>query len=228
MKTPDNPGVESFCMNGNGSDTKERIIKAAQELFFSYGIRSITMDDIARHLSISKKTLYRFFEDKDQIVLTLTQLDLKENERLMKDIASRSKDAIDEILQAMECVTEQLSKFHPSVIYDLQRFHPKSWNELRKFTEEHSLSSVMLNLKRGIRQGLYRSDINIPILSRLRIEQISLAMNPVVYPPGQFDLKKVEIELLKHFLFGILTIKGLKLLEQYESIHKTRKQKIVA
>ena len=215
-------------MNGNGSDTKERILKAAQELFFSYGIRSITMDDIARHLSVSKKTLYRFFEDKDQIVHVLTQLDLKENERMMKEIAASSKDAIDEILQAMVCVTEQLSKFHPSLIYDLQRFHPKSWNELRKFTEEHSLSSVMLNLKRGIRQGLYRKDINIPVLSRLRIEQISLAMNPVVYPPGQFDLKMVEVELLKHFLYGILTIKGLKLLEQYETIHKTRKQKIVA
>jgi len=215
-------------MNGNGTDTRERILKAAQELFFSYGIRSITMDDISRHLSVSKKTLYRFFEDKDQIVHTLTLLDLKENECMMKDITSKAKDAIDEILQSMECITEQLSKFHPSVIYDLQRFHPKSWSEFKKFTEEQSLTAVMLNLKRGIRQGLYRSDIHIPVLARLRIEEISLAMNPQAYPPQQFDLKKVEVELLKHFLYGILTIKGLKLLEQYESIYKTRKQKIVA
>ncbi len=215
-------------MNGNGIDTKTRILQAAQELFFSYGIRSITMDDIAKHLSVSKKTLYRFFDDKDQIVHTLTLLDMKENEKMMKEITARSKDAIDEILQSMECVTEQLSKFHPSVIYDLQRFHPKSWSEFRRFTEDNSLSAVMLNLKRGIRQGLYRSNINIPILSRLRIEQISLAMNPNVFPPAQFDLKKVEIELLKHFLYGILTIKGLKQLEQYESLTKTRKQKIVA
>lgn len=212
-------------MNG-GIETRERILKAAQELFFSYGIRSITMDDIARHLSISKKTIYQFFEDKDQIVLTLTKLDMQENGKIMKEIARGSKDAIDEIMQVMECMTDQLTKFHPSLIYDLQKFHPRSWNEFRKFTEEHSLAAVMLNLKRGIRQGLYRSDINIPILSRLRIEQISLGMNPQVFPPGQFDLKKVEIELLKHFLYGILTIKGLKQLEQYQMIYKAKKQKV--
>src|SRR5438552_12257662 len=169
--------------NGNGSETSERILKAAQELFFSYGIRSISMDDIARHLSISKKTIYHFFEDKDQIVKTLTQWDLDENKRLMKDIEANSTDAIDQILQAMDCMTHQLTKFHPSLIYDLQKFHPQAWNEFKKFTEEHSLHAVMLNLKRGIRQGLYRSDINIPILARLRIEQISLGMNPHVFSP---------------------------------------------
>ena len=214
--------------NGNGTETRERILKAAQELFFSYGIRSITMDDIAHHLSISKKTIYQFFEDKDQIVHTLTQWDMEENKTLMKEIAAGAKDSVHEILQVMECMSMQLTKFHPSLIYDLQKFHPKSWNEFRKFTEEHSLSAVMLNLKKGIRQGLYRSDINIPVLARLRIEEISLGMNPHIYPPHQFDLKKVEIELLKHFLYGILTLKGLKVLQQYESLHKTKKQKAVA
>jgi len=215
-------------MIGNGTETRERILKAALELFFSYGIRSITMDDIARHLSISKKTIYHFFEDKDQIVHTLTMLDMKENEEMMKEISTKAKDAVDEILQAMECMTDQLSKFHPSLIYDLQKFHPKSWREFRRFTEEHSLSSVVLNLKKGIRQGLYRTDINIPVLARLRIEEISMGMDPQIYPPQQFDLRKVELELLKHFLYGILTVKGQKVLEQYESNYKNRKHKIVA
>jgi len=214
--------------NGNGTETRERILKAAQELFFSYGIRSITMDDIARHLSISKKTIYQFFDDKDQIVKTLTQWDLDENKQQMKEIEANSKDAVDQILQAMNCMTRQLTKFHPNLIYDLQKFHPQSWNEFKKFTEEHSLSAIMINLKRGIRQGLYRSDINIPVLARLRIEEISLGMNPHVYAPHQFDLQKEEIELLKHFLYGILTLKGLKVLQQYELQHKTKKQKSVA
>lgn len=214
--------------NGNGIAARERILKAAQELFFSYGIRSITMDDIARHLSISKKTIYQFFDDKDQIVHTLTQWDLEENKIMMKQIALHSKDAVDEILQAMECMSMQLAKFHPSLIYDLQKYHPHSWNEFKKFTEEYSMVAVMLNLKKGIRSGLYRSDINIPVLARLRIEQISLGMNPHVYPPPRFDLKKVEIELLKHFLYGILTLKGLKVLKHYQSLPKTKKQKAVA
>lgn len=215
-------------MNGNGEQTRERILKAAQQLFFSYGIRSVTMDDIARHLSISKKTIYQFFEDKHQIVLILTKWDLEENKKQMKQIAADSKDAIEEMLQAMDCMTAQLSKFHPSLIYDLQKFHPQSWNEFKKFTEEHALGAVMLNLKRGKKQGLYRNDLNIPVLARLRIEQISLGMNPSIFPPNVFDLKKVEMELLRHFLYGILTLKGLKNLSRYEAVHKNKKQKAVA
>jgi AcrR family transcriptional regulator len=220
------PGLPFSATNGTDSGVKARILHGAQELFFSYGIRSITMDDIARHLSISKKTIYQFFEDKDQIVLTLTKMDMGENEQVMKGIPQRSKDAIDEILQVMECVKEHLAKFHPSVIYDLQKFHPKAWNEIRQHTENRTMSAVMANLRRGIRQGFYRNDINIPILARLRIEEISLGMNPQVYPPSQFDLKKVELELLNHFLYGILTLKGFKQLEQYKMNHKQKKQKV--
>jgi AcrR family transcriptional regulator len=215
-------------MNENGINTKERILQAAEELFFRYGIRSITMDDIARHLSVSKKTLYRYFEDKDQIVATLTKFDIAESERCSAEIAKQSRDPVDEILQSMEYLTRKISGWHPSMIYDLQKYHPKSWGEVRKFSQEYMLNAVVRNLRRGIRQGIYRSNLNILILARLRIEQVSLAMNPEIYPPSQFDLKKVEWELLNHFLHGILTDKGRKLLEMYESSGKSKKQKIVA
>lgn len=215
-------------MSETGENTRIRILHAAQELFFSYGIRSITMDDIARHLSISKKTLYRIFEDKDQIVATLTQGDIMESIRCSEEIASLAKDPIDEILRAMDYMAKKLSGWHPSMIYDLQKYHPNAWGDFRKFSEEYMLNAVMRNLRRGMRQGLYRSDLNVHILARLRIEQVSLAMNPHIYPPAQFEIRKVELELLYHFLHGILTPKGQKLLEQYESSTKTKKQKNVA
>ena len=217
-----------YFMNGNGQEIRDRILKGAEELFFSYGIRSITMDDIARHLSVSKKTLYRFFEDKDQIVRTLTQVDVQKDIRCMKEIAAVAKDPIDEILQAMNFIMVEFAKFHPSLLYDLQKYHPEAWNDFRRLQEEHMLSAVIVNLKKGIRQGLYRNDINISILARLRLEQLALAANPQIYPPEKFDLKKVEVELLRHFLHGILTLKGLKLLEQYEMNQKTKRQKSIA
>ncbi|MBA3648932.1 MAG: TetR/AcrR family transcriptional regulator [Chitinophagales bacterium] len=212
----------------NGTDMRGRILQAATELFFSYGIRSITMDDIARHLSISKKTIYQFFEDKDEIVQTLCHIDCDQNVLTMQQISDQSKDAIDEIMQSMEFLAAVLSRLNPNLIYDLQKFHPAAWSEFQKFREDHLKGSVEKNLRKGIRQGYYRSEINVKILARLRIEEVVLGMNPIIYPPSNFNLREVELELLVHFLYGIITLEGLKLLNDYKTKKKIKKLKVLA
>jgi AcrR family transcriptional regulator len=212
----------------NGIDMRGRILQAAAELFFSYGIRSITMDDIARHLSISKKTIYQFFEDKDQIVHMLCRLDCDQNLHMMRQISENSKDAIDEIMQSMEFLATVLSRLNPNLIYDLQKFHPAAWSEFQNFREQNLRGGVEKNLRRGIRQKFYRPEINLRILSQLRIEEVVLGMNPIIYPPAQYNLREVELELLEHFLYGILTLEGLKALNQYKSKKKVKKQKVLA
>lgn len=210
------------------NDTRERILKASQELFFSYGIRSITMDDVARHLAISKKTIYHFFSDKDQIVLTLCQLDCEFNTGMMEHIARNSKDAIDEILQAMEFMSALFKRMNPNLIYDMQKYHHIAWNEFKKFREQNMMGTVERNLRKGIKQGLYRSDINAKLLARLRIEEVEMGMNPNIFPPNEYDLTKVQIELLSHFIHGILTEKGIKELANYKASKKNKKSKAQA
>lgn len=212
----------------NGNGTRERILKAAQELFYSYGIRSITMDDIARHLSISKKTIYQFFEDKHQIVHVLCKMDCDMNEERLLSIANNSIDAIDEILQSMNFLGEMLSRMNPNLIYDLQKYHPVSWKEFNTFRELHLLGAVETNLKKGIKQGLYRANINIKIIAKLRIEEVQMGLNPAFFAPAKFNLQEVQMALLEHFLYGILTLEGIRLLGKYNSGKKLKKQKVYA
>lgn len=212
----------------NVNGTRARILQAAQELFYSYGIRSITMDDIARHLAISKKTIYQFFDDKHQIVHELCKKDCRMNEERMILIAANSSDALDEILQSMDFLGEMLSRMNPNLIYDLQKYHPAGWKEFNNFRKQSLLGTVEANLKKGIKQGLYRSDINIKILAKLRVEEVQMGLNPAFFAPSKFNLHEVQLALLEHFLYGILTLQGNRLLIRYKTGKKTKKQKVVA
>jgi len=200
--------------------TRERIMQAAHNLFYQYGIRSITMDDIAKHLSISKKTIYQFFEEKDEIVGACCTGDLKDHGCRMEDITKNSKDAVHEIIECMNYLGEMFSGMNPNLFYDLQKFHPDSWKSFRNFKEQKLMQMVENNLRRGIKEELYRPDINIKVLAKLRIEQVELAMNPHVFPPGKFNLKEVQLAILDHFIHGITTIKGHKLINKYKKINE--------
>jgi AcrR family transcriptional regulator len=212
----------------NGQETRDRILKAAHELFYSYGIRSITMDDIARHLSISKKTIYLFFNDKHQIVEEACRRDLDSHTEKIHQIAKNAKDAIIEILNTMDFLGDMFSKMNPNLIYDLQKYHPGAWDHFHIFREQQLLGAVEANLKKGIKQGLYRADLNVRILAKLRIEEVQLGMNPTVFAPTKFNLQEVQLTLLEHFLYGILTIEGIKLLGSYNRQYKIKKPKIIA
>jgi AcrR family transcriptional regulator len=200
------------------AQTKERIMQAAHELFYQFGIRSITMDDIAKHLSISKKTIYRFFDEKDQIVNACCSGDLSDHGCRMEEIAKNSKDAIHEMMGFMNHLSGMFSAMNPNLFYDLQKFHPDAWKAFRNFKEQKMMMMVEDNLKRGIKEGLYRADINIKVLARLRIEQVELGLNPVVFPPAKFNFREVQLALLDHFIHGITTLKGHKLINKYRQI----------
>lgn len=202
------------------TETRERILHAAHELFYKYGIRSITMDDIAKHLSVSKKTIYRYFKEKDKIVYACCANDLNNHYNDCEQIFNESKDAVHEIIGVMKHVSEMFSRMNPNLFFDLQKFHPDSWKVYRSFKEQRMMAMVENNLRRGTKEGLYRPDINIKVLARLRIEEVELAMNPVVFPPGKFNLKDIQVTLLDHFLHGITTLKGHKLINRYKQIRE--------
>ncbi len=199
-------------------DTKERIIQAANELFYKHGVKRITMDDIAQHLSVSKKTIYGFFSDKDEIVHTVCAMNLDNNKCEFESLSENARDSVHEIIECMNHVSAMFSVINPNLFYDLQKYYPKSWEMFRKFREENMMNLFEKNLKAGIKDGLYRDDINIKILARLRVEQIVMAMNPDVFPPHKYNHREVQLELLDHFLHGIVTVKGNKLISKYKNI----------
>lgn len=199
-------------------EIKERILEGTRELFFMYGIRSVTMDDIAKHLSISKKTIYESFSDKDEIVNKLIIQSIEVNLKELKKIENKSKDAVQEMIFIMNHISEMFSKINPNLIYDLQKYHSSAWKAFQSFKQDSMMRLFSDNLKKGINQGYYRKNINVPILSQLRVEEVTLAMNPLVFSPERYSLKEVQVSLLDHFLHGITTLNGHKLLNKYKNI----------
>ena len=199
-------------------ETKGRILAAAQELFFKYGIRSISMDDISKHLSISKRTIYQFFSDKDEVVHELIKEKLKEDERDFKGIEKSSANVIEEVFNMMKHMGKIFSQVNPSAFYDLQKYHSKSWKLFLDFKEECILKMVEESLIRGMKQGYIRSEINVKILSKMRMEQIEMGFNPNVFSPEKFKILDVQIAMIDHFLYVICTLKGHKLINKYKQI----------
>lgn len=204
--------------NSKTMETKDRILKGAEELFFKYGIKSVTMDDIARHLGISKKTIYQFYSDKNEMVETLVVQKTKNNECEFKEISENSANVVEEVFEMMKHLALMFSQMNPNLFYDMQKYHPNSWKLFKQFKENTIERMVEESVKRGIDQGLVRADINTKIIARLRMEEVEMGFNPLVFPPDKFKIVDVQLALLEHFLHGICTLKGHKLINKYKQV----------
>lgn len=199
-------------------ETKDRILKGAEELFFKFGIKSVTMDDIAKHLGISKKTIYQFYSDKNEIVETLMQYSLKQDECEFQQIQAESANMIDEVMKMMTHISSMFAKVNPNIFYDLQKYHPKAWAQFKVFKQECMAKMIETSIERGKKEGLVRADINSKVLSRMRIEQVEMGLNPEIFPQTEFKIVDVQLALIDHFLHGICTLKGHKLINKYKQI----------
>jgi len=204
-------------------DQKERIRFKADELFMRYGIRSVSMDDIAAELGMSKKTLYQFFADKDELVDAVVDKELNRGQCDCIDCREHSKDAVDEIFITMEQIAEQFRNMNPMVIYDLEKFHATSFQKFLKHKNEFLLEVIRKNMERGIKEELFRPEINIDILSKFRLESMMIAFNMAVFPPRKYNLAEVTQEIIEHYLYGLATLKGHKLILKYKEQRKKNK-----
>ncbi|RFZ84629.1 TetR/AcrR family transcriptional regulator [Mucilaginibacter terrenus] len=198
---------------------QERIIQGSLELFLQAGIKSVTMDDIARHLGMSKKTIYQFFSDKNELVIALIKAKLKEDEDQMTAIINSSANVIEEMINMMKCSEEIFSRINPIIFHDLQKYHPDAWAEFQRFKSEVITNKLEELIIKGIEQGCMREDLDVKIVARMRVNQVEMGFNTQIFPIGQFNTWKVQMQLQEHFNYGICTLKGHKLLDQYKTEH---------
>lgn len=199
-------------------DTKSKIINGAEELFFKYGIKSVTMEDIAKHLGISKKTIYQFYSDKNELVEIFMAERLKENEYECRLIAKNAANVIEIFFALMEHLGVMFSNMNPKLFYDLQKYHPTTWKLFKQFKEGFIELMVQDSLKRGMKEGFVRKDINTKIIARLRMEEVEMGFNPELFPPNKFKIIDVQLALLDHFLHGVCTLKGHKLINKHKQV----------
>lgn len=196
-------------------EVKERILSKTAELFMRYGIRSITMDEIAGQLGISKKTIYQFFTDKDDMVSAVIDLEIEKNEMDCIQFRDQSENAVHHIFLALESLEEMLKYTNPLMLYDLEKHHPRSFKKLKEYKYQFLYRIIMENLQTGIGEELYRPDMNLDIVTKCRIESAFFVFNPDLFPHSRYRISEVNFELAMLFLHGITTDKGKKLIEKY-------------
>jgi AcrR family transcriptional regulator len=200
----------------------DRIIQGGEELFLTAGIKSVTMDDIAKHLGMSKKTIYQFFKDKNELVIALVKKKLQQDEDQMCAIIDRSGNVIEEMINMMKCSEDIFSRINPIVIHDLQKYHPDAWAVFQSFKADVIVRTLEELLTKGMQQGYIRPDIDVKIMARMRVNQVEMGFNANIFPIAEFSTWKVQYQLLEHFNFGICTLKGFKLLDEYKNINNEK------
>ncbi len=196
-------------------EIKDRILLKAEELFMQFGIRSVSMDDIANGLGMSKKTLYQYFADKDELVEGVVNGHIGMSEGDCLNCRKDAKDAIHEIFLTMEHVSAEVKNMNPMLLYDLEKFHFKAYQRFKDYKDKFLLQIIRNNIEWGIREELYRPDVNIDILSKYRIESIMIPFNVAIFPPSKYNLAKTSAILIENFTYGLATIKGHKLIQKY-------------
>jgi len=190
-------------------EVRERILQAAARLFMELGVRSVSMDDVAKDLSISKKTIYKHYQDKNQLVFDTISMHIAEMETNTTLIMSEEDNPVLQIAKIADFVLQMNKNVHPSVLFDLQKFYPESYSHLIEHRNRYALQSVNQNLKKGIEQGLFRNDMNRQRVARIYICLIfSMFQNTLFEGEENRNFRDEYIETIKYHLHAVTTEKG--------------------
>ncbi len=198
-------------------EQKQQVLTKSEELFLRYGIKSVTMDDIARELGISKKTLYQYVDNKSDLIAQIIEKKTREEKSAMACIREESSDAVEEMLRVADYVIRELRQYSPVVMYDLRKYYRDAWKMMEAVHQRHIYDLIRDNLERGVQQGVYRADLDPDILAKLYVGKIPLVIDEELFPLQQYNLEELFRQYINYHIHGIASPKGLKLLEQHLS-----------
>ena len=205
-------------------DPAARVLATARTLFFAHGYSALTMDDLARELGMSKKTIYQYYADKDELIDEVVAAIIRYNQACCERDRQTADNAIHEIFLAMEFMMEIFRSMNNSLLFDMQKYHPAAFQKFTKHKNDYLFTMIRENLLRGIREELYRPDIKVDILARFRVESVIIPFHPEFHGKVKASLVEIEEEILLNFLFGVVSPKGYKLTLKYQQdrIKKTK------
>lgn len=205
----DRPGAEPMDKRGH------RILEETAKVFWKLGIKSVTMDDVATRLGISKKTLYQYVSDKNDLVdRVLKHLSVCYKCDIDAVRAKEKQNAIDELYAITTTVSGHMQGIHPSIHFDLEKYHPAAFHNMLSNKRREIFSCMSENMARGITEGLYRDDLNIPMIATIYIARFDMVFDGALFPPEQFSMDDLHWEIFRYHVRGIASKKGLDYLEK--------------
>ena len=206
-------------------DSKERIKLRAHDMVMQYGMRSVSMDDLANSLGISKKTIYQYYADKDELMLEVVESVLARNQQSCERDKKNAENAIHEIFLAMDMIAEMFRTMNPSLMFDMQKYHPDAYTCFQKHKNEYLFNTLRKNLVRGIEEGLYREEMKVDVVARFRVESMLIAFHPEFLRSTKHPLAVLQQELLELFLYGLVNSKGHKMIAKYKQQREKKYEK---
>ncbi len=197
------------------------ILAKVRELYMKYGIKSVTMDDVANELGISKKTLYQFVSDKDELVGKFIEYEIDIRQEEIFKCFQKGFNAIEELFEISLFMNKMMREQNPATEHDLKKYYPEYYQKTISTRRERMNKYILLNLEKGKKEGLYRKEVDNEIISKLYLSRSETIHINSLFTVEEFTSMRLFRELLTYHIRGIATEKGIEVLERkIEKINK--------
>ena len=192
---------------------REKILEKSNELFLNLGFKSVTMDEIASALGVSKKTIYKYYKNKTELVNGVTLSMFNTICSGIDGICELNLNPIDELFSIKKLIMDNLKDEKSSPQYQLQKYYPKIYASLKQKQYHIMQNCVVNNLKKGIESDLYRKNIDLEFISRIYFNGMISIKDKDLFPLKNYSMNSLMTYYLEYHLRGICTIKGIQQLE---------------
>jgi AcrR family transcriptional regulator len=192
-----------------------KILQGAANLFMRIGIKSVSMDDIARELGVSKKTIYKHFSDKKDLVLKVIETDMEREMLSCNTCYNTDENAVQKMIDISKHISHQHKDINPTVIFDLQKYYPSAWAKINTFRTDFISNKIIQNIEEGQNETLYRQEIKPKIAAAMYVTLIQGMMQQMIQGDNNYDFKTLHLQMVSYHLFGICTQEGRSYLEQH-------------
>ena len=191
------------------------LLMKSRELFMKHGVKSLTMDEIAKQMGMSKKTIYQFVDNKSELIRLTMQDFLEEERKLMDGILKNSTNSIDEMIRMIEYWLQVVREFDAKTLNEVQKYYPETWTMYNDYRFNFMLGMIKNNLEQGVKEEYYRNDLDTDVISKIYILAVEILLNQDLFPTKQYTYVNIYREFLSYHLRGIVSIKGLKYLDEH-------------
>ena len=193
---------------------KEELVKDALAVYLKFGIKSVTMDEMARQLGVSKKTIYQYVKDKNELVEACILFEMNQAFEGVDQIMTKKLNAIEELLEIGRFMIKTLGAIHPSIFFDLSKYHPSALKLVQQHKDENMCNTLISNLERGVEEEVYRENLTPEIMARLHMSLMDLIVSGEVIPVDEYRVDEVYSEFFRYHIRGIANKKGLAYLKE--------------
>jgi AcrR family transcriptional regulator len=191
----------------------EQLTTSAEKAFMKFGIKALSMMDVATNLGVSKKTLYKFFSGKSHLVQHVIQCHCKASREEMGHLVANAENAVDEIIAITALIQFKIRGMHPSLLFDLEKFHPEAFAFITEHKQKTLRGILLTNLMRGQKEGVYRADFDPNLIISFHMAAIEYFSNPTHVIETGIDLSDVQGEFYRYHIRGIASDRGLEILK---------------